>query len=69
MVRKDVECFDIAVSLWLLLMLVITGMMMRFLVTIAKWIAHSFNHLYIDKMPLVLKHMLVNCNSNMCSEV
>ena len=39
------------------------------LVTIAKWIAHSFNHLYIDKMPLVLKHMLVNCNSNMCSEV
>ena len=33
------------------------------LVTIAKWYAHSFNHLYIDKMPLVLKHMLVNCNS------
>ena len=29
MVRKDVECFDIAVSLWLLLMLVITGMMLR----------------------------------------
>ena len=39
------------------------------LVTIAKWYAHSFNHLCIDKMPLVLKHMLVNCNSNMCSEV
>ena len=39
------------------------------LVTIAKCIAHSFNHLYIDKMPLVLKHVLVNCNSNMCSEV
>ena len=39
------------------------------LVIIAKWIAHSFNHLYIDKMSLVLKHMLVNCNSNMCSEV
>ena len=30
MVRKDVEYFDIAVSLWLLLMLVITGMMMRY---------------------------------------
>ena len=28
--RKDVECFDIAVSLWLLLMLVITGMIMRY---------------------------------------
>ena len=28
--RKDVECFDIVVSLWLLLMLVITGMMMRY---------------------------------------
>ena len=26
MVRKNMECFDIAVSLWLLLMLVITGM-------------------------------------------
>ena len=39
------------------------------LVTIAKWYAHSFNHLCIDKMALVLKHMLVNCNSNMCSEV
>ena len=31
MVRKDVECFDIAVSLRLLLMLVITGMMMRYM--------------------------------------
>ena len=30
MARNDVECFDIAVSLWLLLMLVITGMMMRY---------------------------------------
>ena len=30
MVRKEVECFDIAVSLWLLLMLVITGMIMRY---------------------------------------
>ena len=30
MVRKDVECFDIAVSLWLLLMLVITGIIMRY---------------------------------------
>ena len=30
MVRKDVDCFDIAVSLWLLLMLVITGMIMRY---------------------------------------
>ena len=30
MVRKDVECFDMAVSLWLLLMLVITGMIMRY---------------------------------------
>ena len=30
MVRKDVECFDIAVSLWLLLMLVITGVIMRY---------------------------------------
>ena len=30
MVRKDVECFDIAVSLWLLLMLVIMGMIMRY---------------------------------------
>ena len=30
MVRKDVECFDIAVSLWLLLMLVITGMIVRY---------------------------------------
>ena len=39
------------------------------LVTIAKWHAHSFNHLCIDKMLLVLKHMLVNCNSNMCSKV
>ena len=39
------------------------------LVTIAKWYAHSFKHLCIDKMPLVLKHMLVNCNSNMCSEL
>ena len=39
------------------------------LVTIAKWYAHSFNHLCIDKMPLVLNRMLVNCNSNMCSEV
>ena len=39
------------------------------LVTTAKWYAHSFNHLCIDKMALVLKHMLVNCNSNMCSEV
>ena len=38
-------------------------------VTIVKWYAHSFNQLYIDKMSLVLKHMLVNCNSNMCSEV
>ena len=39
------------------------------IVTIAKWYTHSFNHLCIDKMPLVLKHNLVNCNSNMCSEV
>ena len=72
MVRKDVECFDIAVSLWLLLMLVITRMIINTiyaLVTIAKWYAHSFNNLCINKMPLVLKHMLVNCNSNMCSEV
>ena len=38
-------------------------------VTIAKCYAHSFNYLCIDKMPLVLKHMLVNCNSNICSEV
>ena len=30
MVRKDVVCFEIAVSLWLLLMLVITGMIMRY---------------------------------------
>ena len=30
MVRKDVECFDIAISLWFMLMLVITGMMMRY---------------------------------------
>ena len=30
MVRKDVGCFDIAVSLWLLLMLVITGAIMRY---------------------------------------
>ena len=30
MVGKDVECFDIVVSLWLLLMLVITGMIMRY---------------------------------------
>ena len=30
MVRKDVGCFDIAVSLWLLLMLVITEMIMRY---------------------------------------
>ena len=30
MVRKNVECFDIAVSLWLLLMLAITGMIMRY---------------------------------------
>ena len=38
------------------------------LVTIVKWYAH-FNNLCIDKMPPVLKHMLVNCNSNTCSEV
>ena len=30
MVRKDVECFDTAVSLWLLIMLVIMGMIMRY---------------------------------------
>ena len=30
MVRKDVECFDIAVSLRLLLMLVITGILMKY---------------------------------------
>ena len=30
MVKKDVECFDIAVSLWLLLMFVITGMIKRY---------------------------------------
>ena len=29
MIRKDVECFDVGVLLWLLLMLVITGMIMR----------------------------------------
>ena len=39
------------------------------LVTIAKWYAYSFNHWCIDKKPLVLKYMLVNCNSNTCSEV
>ena len=33
MVRKDVECFDIAVSLWLLLMLVIMGMIMRYMLS------------------------------------
>ena len=30
MVRKNVERFDIAVLLWLLLILVITGMIMRY---------------------------------------
>ena len=39
------------------------------LVTIRYMYAHSFNHLYLDKMPLLLKHMPVNCNFNMCSEV
>ena len=42
--------------------------MIYVLITIAKWYVH-FNPLSIDKMPLVLKHMLVNCNSNTCSEV
>ena len=30
MVRKVVECFDIAFSLWVLLMLGITGMIIRY---------------------------------------
>ena len=30
MVRKDVECSDIAVSLWSLLMLMITVLIMRY---------------------------------------
>ena len=33
MVRKDVGCFVIAVSLWLLLMLVITGMIIRYMLS------------------------------------
>ena len=54
MVRKDVECFDIAVSFNV-------GdngndNEIYALVTTAKWYAHSFNHLCIDKMPFVLKH-------------
>ena len=39
------------------------------LVSIEKWYAHSFDHLCIDNMPLMLKLMPVNCNSNMFSKV
>ena len=31
------------------------------LLTIVKWHAHSFNHLCIDKMLLVLKHIIAAC--------
>ena len=57
MVRKDVECFDICCFVVVVVNVGDNGNDNEIyaLVTITKWYAHSFNHLCIDKMPLVIK--------------